>query len=409
MVTLARLIAAVKATEASFIRLSRLRALALLGDARLSAKALCAEELVEAIEGAAALGAFLARYYQVRQEPVCWAEAEHPLERGLLRGRRLESDKLEAEIWRCETAIGGALAWLREGLAASSLLSPVLPLLEQVGRSTPASAPREPEIGPRPRPVEPGVKALEGPLETGFDPAFEPTYSLLQAPLPGFGETAKEVAPCFWALAVRESLAAELCALSIAEYDGLPLDFYRDLAKQSWDEMRHSLFFFEAAVEQLDALEALLEPSDPLLRNIARFRREGTGLPIPKERNLYEAILNASLVERLILLHRDTETPGIARIREKIEGAYCRSHPEMAEALRIVMRDEVTHARLGRVWLEHLVPRSDEREQLIEETELLRGVRLLASFAHHGEESLGALMARYAAGAKAPVSPIEGA
>jgi hypothetical protein len=62
---------------------------------------------------------------------------------------------------------------------------------------------------------------------------------------------------------------------------------------------------------------------------------------------------------------------------------------------------------LGKVWLEHLLPESDVRSEMIEETELLRGVRLLASFAHRGEDSLSTLMVRYASGETAPQSAIQ--
>lgn len=407
MSTLNQLVAAIGATEAAFVRLCRLRALALLGDESLKAKATRAKGVVDAIEAATALSEFLRRYYQVKPGAVCWSETGHPTAIGILSNRQLDRARLDDEIRCCESEIGASLSWLLREAEGATLLSSALSVIEHVASYAPQAEPKEPAPLETVSPPGRGTKVLEGPVETGFDPAFEPTFSLLQAPLPGFGETAKEVAPYFWALAVRESLAAELCALSIAEYDGLPLNFYRDLAKQCWDEMRHSTFFFDAAVEQLDDLERMLDATDPLLENIHRFRREGKGLPIPKERNLYEAILNASLIERLILLHRDTETPGIARIHEKIQGAYCRAHPEMAEALRVVMRDEVTHAQLGKVWLEHLLPESDVRSEMIEETELLRGVRLLASFAHRGEDSLSTLMVRYASGETAPQSAIQ--
>ena len=50
------------------------------------------------------------------------------------------------------------------------------------------------------------------------------------------GDLLEDIMPSFWSVAHSEMLAAELCALSIIEYDHLPLKFYLDLAKQSWDE-----------------------------------------------------------------------------------------------------------------------------------------------------------------------------
>jgi hypothetical protein len=46
--------------------------------------------------------------------------------------------------------------------------------------------------------------------------------------------------------AFRETLAAEVAALSILEYDGLPWPFYLDMARQVEDESRHALLAFQA-------------------------------------------------------------------------------------------------------------------------------------------------------------------
>lgn len=221
-----------------------------------------------------------------------------------------------------------------------------------------------------------------------------------------FGDTLEENVPYFWSLAIRESLAADLCALSIVEYDQMPLSFYRDMAKQSWDEMRHSTYFFDLALTLIPELVDQLDTDHPLHANLTRFLATREGLPIPRERNLYEAILNASLVERLVLLHRDTETPGILRIKEKINSEFCSSRPHIGAALEIVMRDEVTHSRFGNVWLKHLIPDARERQDAIATTELLRGVLLLSAFAHHGGGSLGQLLSRYSQGETAPPSPL---
>ncbi|HXV73173.1 MAG TPA: hypothetical protein VD713_00430 [Sphingomonadales bacterium] len=383
----------------------------MLGKTRLEDKKAAAAETVQWFEASARINRVLSRYCLAKPAPISWDGAHHPLKRGLLHEERVVSEALAAEIdfWR------GALKRETETIAkligSESLLAAFSPIVSEIASllpSTPgpAAASFFPAL-PAPKPAQRMVKAVTGPLYVEIDPSFEPTYSMLKSPVPGFGQTVEENVPYFWGLAIRESLAADLCALSIFEYDAMPLDFYCDMAKQAWDEMRHSTFFFDLAVKLLPDLQNALPADDPLQDNIQRFLATGKGLPIPKERNLYEAILNANLVERLILLHRDTETPGITRIKEKIHSPFCRQRPEIAEALAIVLRDEVTHSQFGRTWLEYLVPERNARETAIETAELLRGVFLLASFAHHGEVRLGDLIAHYAAGNAAPASAIQ--
>lgn len=394
---LSTLLRAGRSVAEGLVGLGRLHALGLLADGPLPAKRERARKLAAAVDQASAIADFMLRYYQEAYRPVEWQSNRRPDASGALSARQVDVSRLEEEIAECTNTLASTVAWLLAELHGNGLLSPAEPIFASTARLLPPADSRAPRLGPvhPPAPASGCVKAVDGPLHVGLDPAFEPTYSLLQQPLPAFGETPSEVAPYLWALSVRETLAAELCALSVLEYDGLPIAFYCDFAKQCWDEMRHATFFLDAAVDLLEDLESSLVADDPLLENLDRFHREGRGLPIPRERNLYEAILNATLEERLILLHMDTETPGIARIRAKLKGQFCKEHHGLAEALKVILRDEITHAMLGRRWLAHLIPDHNARRQTIQETELLRGVRLLASFAHHGPDRLSVLMARY--------------
>ena len=200
-----------------------------------------------------------------------------------------------------------------------------------------------------------------------------------------------EQAPFYWLAGLRESMAAQLCALCVIEYDGLPLAYYRDFAKQTWDEMRHALFFLELGKTLLPEFLAAAPRGHRLVPGARHFQRTGRGLPCPVERNLYEVAWNATLPQRLVLMHLDTETPGIARFKQELKADAFRSRPLQAEGLRLSTHDEATHARLGRTWLQHLLPERSARRAEIARTRLLRGAFLMAAFSHYHQRPLAEL------------------
>lgn len=397
-------IAALWTLRDGLVAAARLEALRELGLGQLDAKRGSAERCVTLIEAADAVEDFTLAHYGGRAPAIEWPSELRPDDAGFISDGAVALDMLEVALVRRLRRCRATFDDLLKAAEINPLLSSVTALRAQLIACLPdadGAAPLDPiERAPS---SQKGRQAVRGPARLAVDASFAPTYSLLQRPVSAFGESLRENIPYFWSLALRESLAADLCALSIVEYDAMPMQFYCDMAKQCWDEMRHSTYFLDLAKRLMPEFERN-GGDDPLSRDIARYLETGRGLPIPRERNLYEAILNASLAERLILLHRDTETPGITRIKEKIASPFCRSHPEIAEALEIIMRDEVTHSRFGAAWLEHLLPDKAERDAAIELTELLRGVLLLSSFAHHGERSLGELIAENSADAAAPTA-----
>ncbi|MET9463054.1 hypothetical protein ABZY05_50260 [Streptomyces canus] len=217
---------------------------------------------------------------------------------------------------------------------------------------------------------------------------------ILDTDPPSYGSTLQETVPNLWVLASREALAAELAALCVIEWDNMPLAFYLDFAKQMWDESRHAAFYLAASVSLLSDLKAELPAAHPLLDDIQAFQEEGTGLPIPREGNLYEAMLNATLIERLVILHHDTETPAVAGLERKINSTLWDRRPEIAAGISVVQMDERTHARLGHRWLKFLLPGRSEREEAIQDARLMRTMLLLTSCAHHGEQSYAHLVSR---------------
>lgn len=391
---------------------ARLHSLEVLSHSSLKAKAQAAKMAYLCFDSATAINGFLLQYFNVRREiGISWPSNDR-LDESLLVNGKIDEDNLPKRVRGYQLKISQTLNHLQTFVENYPLIEPARTMLDRLALNLPnvdlsaLSNFSLPEDILNSNAQQHPKKVFAGPRSVNIDQAFKPTFSLLRSPVPGFGDTLEEAVPYFWGLAIRESLAADLCALSIIEYDGLPPQFYLDMSKQCWDEMRHSQYFFDLAIKLFDELEKEVTPDHPLAINIREFRETGSGLPIPKEKNLYEAILNASLVERLILLHRDTETPGIKRLKEKIDSEICVKYPEIAESLEIILRDEITHSQFGNKWLEFLLPDIASRNAIIEQTELLRGVYLLSAFVHHGEESLGTLMMRFANGEIAPISSI---
>ncbi len=396
-VSSAELADSLKLIHTALVHLARLMALALLGEKHQYAKLDRAARIVSFIEGAADLESFLDRYYKIRPSTVSWSTDLHPETVGILTNGRLDNDRLTTEIEDLIDATFQTTSQVAEVVAPVALFVPEGTLLTRIIELlSKLHVPYGPGLLSKRLQItrQQGLtKALDGPREVHLDPAFTPAYSLLDESGPTFSDDIIEVVPYFWTLSIRECMAAELCALSIVEYDGLPLAFYRDMAKQTWDEMRHACYCLETAVALLPELEAALPEGDPLLASIRLFQEQGTGLPIPRERNLYEFAVNATLVERLVTLHHDTETPSIPLIKQKLNGEFCRTHPDVARGLQVFMRDEVAHSRIGNTWFRQLLPDAREREEAIEDARLLRSLLLLTSFAHYQDNTLSQMLA----------------
>ena len=380
---------------AALVAHGRLSALALLAEPSLSSKRVRAEASALWLERAFGLQDFLSRHFQVRPKPVCWPAALRPDGAGLLVGEAVDLEATDALLGRIAQDAAGLAASAQALTEGVELLDPArlhlatlrqhLPNLSSPPAARSWTAPAKAAI-----PTEP-VQALHGPLEVGLDPIFAPTYSVLDRE--AVAQAGSHRAPLFWNLALRESAAAELCALSIVEHDGLPLAFHRDFAKQAWDESRHARLFLAEALDLLPELLSQVPEDHPMACAVRRYQAcPEVGLPVPLERGLYDTIWSCSLEERLILLHIDTETPGVAGFQRELRGPFCKSHPAVAGRLEIATRDEASHARLGKAWLTWLVPKAAERTARIEQALLQRGVLILTSVARHEPVPLRALI-----------------
>lgn len=232
-------------------------------------------------------------------------------------------------------------------------------------------------------------RAFRAPLVHHIDPVFKPTYSLRSAPQPGFRDNQIGAISYCWYLAIKECLAAELCALNVSEYDGLPLAFYRDMAKQCYDETRHACYFLHTSLRWLSERAFA---SDALSTALSELDETGTGLPIPVEGNFFETIHVADVAERLILMNAKTETIAIGKLKERLAGKLCAADPVLKLATEVDLQDEISHVRIGMKWLRFLIPEQRALNEKIADTMLIRGVLMLNTFAAvHSDADVGTM------------------
>jgi hypothetical protein len=247
-------------------------------------------------------------------------------------------------------------------------------------------------------------RSLHGPVSIAVDPVFSQDYSLCDRNTPPFDDTLSNSVEYFWCLALREAAASDWCALNGFEYDGLPLRFYRDMAKQTWDESRHAVMFLDCAVQMFSAVQSELPPDHPLQHIVCQYRSIGSGLSVPLEIGLYESLWNAELHERLILLQIETEGKAVASFKRRQQCLLAQRFPFLLEALRIDEYDEISHASFGNKWLRFLIPDAVERAKAIDTAGLLRGIFLLISFSHKNNKPLGELITEVSTGRRFPTS-----
>jgi len=377
--------------------LSRLHALKLLGAADSLGKLNEARAASVSIDGAAQVEEFLGRYFQRQLRKIAWPDAWHPNQRGFVADCKVTTRRLTIAAATLANEVANEVAGLRAVVSEDLCGSAVEPLLAQLATILPpaSSTVRRDTRTLTGADEGPPRRSAIGPTHVKTDPVFRPSFSLMDRAIPHWTLASNVAVPHFWTVCIKETLGAELCALSMVEYDGLPLAFYRDMAKQAWDEMRHALLYLRAAIKLIPELRASLVTDEPLAIELANFERTGRGLPIPIERNLYEAIWNSTLAERLVLFQVDTEVPGSARKKKKQATRELDDHPDLARAIEYDLMDEQDHKRVGRTWLKYLIPDPADRRESIGATRLIRGILMLTAFAHHGRRDLGDLIADF--------------
>jgi hypothetical protein len=138
----------------------------------------------------------------------------------------------------------------------------------------------------------------------------------------------------------EEMTAAELVAGVLYAQTGMPWEFYADLARHCWDEVRHCLFG-QAALER-DGWEWASRP---------QYTSD------------YDLAAPKIAAARYAWLAVGIEGGAMAKGGKQAEFTFCRDearHPLMAQFQDYDWADEVLHARLGRRWAPELLGDASE-------------------------------------------------
>jgi uncharacterized ferritin-like protein (DUF455 family) len=141
----------------------------------------------------------------------------------------------------------------------------------------------------------------------------------------------------------RETVASEVAAMNIYEYDGLPWAFYLDMASQVEDEVRHSTM-----------CRTLLEKRGGYLGQY----------PQPCYGNYYRMFWEMDLIERLVALNINTEGPGVGYLGEIVRRMEKLGDVNAAALFSHIAYDEQRHAKIGGRWLKYLLKPQERRDRL---------------------------------------------
>lgn len=264
------------------------------------------------------------------------------------------------------------------------MYSPVLFLLDQLALDKEGGVGIDSDIHITAQASAPVTKTAMGPRTELIDEMFEPTYSLLDRKSVSFDDNIENNIEYFWNLATREILAADLCGLSVIEYDYLPFEFYYDFITQFWDETRHACHYIDLTKKLLP--EVYRQTNDLRLKSIIERYLDSGKLPIPKEKNFYEAMQNATIQERMILLNIRTEAPAVSRLTKKMESIFFKGYPTIRDAFQYDKNDEIRHGRIGAKWLKYMYPDISERKAAMESADSLRGFLMATALSMYSDK-----------------------
>lgn len=182
--------------------------------------------------------------------------------------------------------------------------------------------------------------------------------------------------------ALRETVAEEVAALNLFEYDGLPWAFYIDMGQQAEDEARHALL----------ASAMLMSMGGRL----GQFALSHFG-------NFYQLFWEMSLDERLVAMNLDTEAVSRSHLERAERRVRKAGYPKVAWLYGHIARDEMRHARIGARWFVHLYPNKSDRGRAIAAARALVVVHLASAQSFITGESTSELLASWSSGS-APLS-----
>jgi hypothetical protein len=320
---LADVVRAVTHIEKLLLHLARYNWIMVLGKPSFAAKLSHAERACRLFDQVTRLSDFLFRTVQRKSPLIFWSDTWHPA--GYISRSGIFLPEIESRILRLEAQIANHTSSLLERLCLATEYRNWYGMISDCG-VVGSSGPIDPQIDDEPnidaknsRIFSSPRKAITGPQRSDLDKRFYGSYSILSTKTPEFSDRLEDAVPYFWTLAIREAMACDSCALSGVEYDGMPIEFYRDLSKQTWDEARHAEMFLRLSSDLMP--EVLSSPElQPWVKNaIYSFTVEGAPLPVPIEGNMYEAMWSADLAPRLILMQIQTEGAAVGRIRRRLK------------------------------------------------------------------------------------------
>jgi uncharacterized ferritin-like protein (DUF455 family) len=141
-----------------------------------------------------------------------------------------------------------------------------------------------------------------------------------------------------------EIISIEVCGRMIADFPDMPYEFVLDMARQCWDESRHSLLFYNR-LQQLGGKIGQY-PIDTLLWNAA------SGLP---------------LETRLAIQQRIGEWLGSDGAVLNMEDARKAGDEITAQMFEFIGADEINHVSYGNKWLRFLVPDKEKLKKVVDQ------------------------------------------
>lgn len=382
---------------------ARLFALTVIDESDYRKKSQSAARLVDVFQAAASMQQWAARQFHSSSFAVSWNDKFNPAYRNILVNGHVDRGVLEAALADVWVIMCATQADMISVCLASREFSHWAPLVSNLIANSPptqipASAPRfsSRDFLRVDRSVRVPTKKVTGPRTSHLDSAFSAGYSLQEFAAPIRADRIELMVPYFWTLSAREAMVCDLCLLSAIEYDGLPLQFYGDMARQAADEARHAVMYLDLAIELMPSYLESARQGDHTAKLIRKFLNGSGKLPVPKEGNLFSCMWHANLEERLVIMQITTEGAAVASTRQAIDSTLAQKFPSVKRAFEVDYYDEVAHTRIGTRWLRYLCPNAAGRKNAIENAKLLRGILILTCFvSHDNSNDIVSLMDRY--------------
>ena len=155
----------------------------------------------------------------------------------------------------------------------------------------------------------------------------------------------------FHALLDAELCAAELMARNSHEYPDMPWDFHVDMARQTWDEVRHARLHYLLMAEELGCVWG----------------------DYPVGFSYFRSIYAYDLLGRLCLFNGTSEQKAMWRHSHRRKVLIDRGQETIAKVFDYLLADEVPHVHNGVRWGTYLL-RGDERAYRDKVRELRQGL-----------------------------------